>query len=58
MRVTGVGVEVVVEGCSRLEAFDVSQCKNLVPWLRTGGGRKYGDKLRTDTVLKGTKLSR
>ncbi|TVY62932.1 F-box/LRR-repeat protein, partial [Lachnellula suecica] len=33
VRVTGVGVEAVVEGCTVLETFDVSQCKNLGRWL-------------------------
>jgi F-box and leucine-rich repeat protein 7 len=43
VRVTGVGVEAVVEGCHKLVAFDVSQCKNLVPWLEQGGiGRVRG----------------
>ena len=37
VRVTGVGVEAVVDGCSYLEVFDVSQCKNLTGWLEGGG---------------------
>lgn len=37
VRVTGVGVEAVVEGCTELEVFDVSQCKNLARWLEAGG---------------------
>jgi len=37
VRVTGVGVEAVVEGCHNLEKFDVSQCKNLNKWLVAGG---------------------
>lgn len=37
VRVTGQGVEAVVEGCRYLERFDVSQCKNLRPWLERGG---------------------
>ncbi|RKF60070.1 putative cyclic nucleotide-binding domain-containing protein [Erysiphe neolycopersici] len=37
IRVTGIGVEAVVEGCSMLELFDVSQCKNLQQWLKSGG---------------------
>lgn len=37
VRVTGTGVEAVVEGCNRLEIFDVSQCKNLNRWLDMGG---------------------
>lgn len=56
VRVTGVGVEAVVEGCTRLEVFDVSQCKNLQRWLDNGGEarsrarwRGGGRKLRFET---------
>ncbi|KAL3425394.1 F-box/LRR-repeat protein 7 [Phlyctema vagabunda] len=42
VRVTGTGVEAVVEGCSKLEVMDVSQCKNLRSWL-DGGGRTRWD---------------
>ncbi|KAM0158151.1 hypothetical protein ACHAPG_004248 [Botrytis cinerea] len=41
VRVTGVGVEAVVEGCSKLEIFDVSQCKNLKGWLDAGGIERW-----------------
>ena len=37
VRVTGLGVEAVVEGCHNLEVFDVSQCKNLSRWIDEGG---------------------
>lgn len=37
VRVTGVGVEAVVEGCCELRELDVSQCKNLLGWLDAGG---------------------
>lgn len=37
VRVTGVGVEAVVEGCTKLERIDVSQCKHLQGWLDKGG---------------------
>ncbi|KAI9850022.1 MAG: hypothetical protein M1838_006195 [Thelocarpon superellum] len=37
VRVTGLGVEAVVEGCHNLAVFDVSQCKNLARWLEEGG---------------------
>ena len=37
VRVTGAGVDAVVDGCPRLRAFDVSQCKNLGRWLDAGG---------------------
>ncbi|PUU76274.1 hypothetical protein B9Z19DRAFT_991067 [Tuber borchii] len=40
VRVTGVGVEAVVEGCHNLEVFDVSQCKNLARWIESGGVEK------------------
>ncbi|KAF2434663.1 RNI-like protein [Tothia fuscella] len=37
VRVTGVGVEAVVDGCTKLEHFDVSQCRNLQNWFDAGG---------------------
>ncbi|KAI5787662.1 hypothetical protein DFH27DRAFT_486817 [Peziza echinospora] len=37
VRVTGVGVEAVVDGCCSLREMDVSQCKNLLGWLENGG---------------------
>lgn len=37
IRVTGKGVEAVLEGCTELETFDVSQCRNLLPWIEEGG---------------------
>lgn len=40
VRVTGVGVEAIVEGCNQLEMFDVSQCKNLQRWLDGGGEQR------------------
>ncbi|AEO69878.1 7d686780-a3a8-4049-8097-39fd71ee0497 [Thermothielavioides terrestris] len=42
VRVTGNGVENVLEGCSRLEWLDVSQCKNLGGWLAGGGVSRWG----------------
>jgi len=42
VRVTGVGVENVLEGCGRLEWLDVSQCKNLASWLIGGGVARWG----------------
>ena len=41
VRVTGTGVEAVAIGCTRLERFDVSQCKNLGPWIDGGGVRRW-----------------
>ncbi|PGG97922.1 hypothetical protein AJ79_09035 [Helicocarpus griseus UAMH5409] len=58
VRVTGTGVESVVEGCNMLRAFDVSQCKNLTPWLEYGWHRRYGDKIRYETVSNKGKLVR
>jgi F-box/leucine-rich repeat protein 7 len=42
VRVTGNGVENVLEGCGRLEWLDVSQCKNLGGWLLGGGIARWG----------------
>lgn len=61
VRVTGVGVEAVVEGCTVLQDFDVSQCKNLSRWLEGGGversRRIYGRKeLRFETSKGGGTL--
>lgn len=58
VRVTGHGVESVVEGCRWLEEFDVSQCKNLRAWIERGGvGRVNGvgeRGVRFDTVADGS----
>jgi F-box/leucine-rich repeat protein 7 len=56
VRVTGTGVEAVVEGCRDLELFDVSQCKNLGRWLEAGGVqnvRSRGRKVVFETVADG-----
>lgn len=50
VRVTGTGVESVVDGCSMLEVFDVSQCKNLAPWLEYGCHQRYADRIHFVTV--------
>ncbi|KAH8813086.1 hypothetical protein F5884DRAFT_323096 [Xylogone sp. PMI_703] len=61
VRVTGVGVEAVVEGCTVLETFDVSQCKNLSPWLRAGGIEKcrqvYGRDVKFETLKGDSEIS-
>ncbi len=58
VRVTGQGVESVVEGCLHLKELDVSQCKNLRPWLDRGGVQKvnglWGRSITFDTVADGT----
>jgi len=50
VRVTGVGVEAIVDGCHKLSAFDVSQCKNLNKWLEAGGMQKFAKRVRFQTV--------
>lgn len=52
VRVTGLGVEAVADGCDQLQSFDVSQCKNLVPWLESGGPMKYSHKILFDVVAQ------
>ncbi|KAL8401119.1 hypothetical protein RB596_008056 [Gaeumannomyces avenae] len=42
VRVTGLGVENVLEACARLRWLDVSQCKNLAGWLGGGGVERWG----------------
>ncbi|KYK57530.1 cyclic nucleotide-binding domain-containing protein [Drechmeria coniospora] len=42
VRVTGKGVENILRGCTRIQWLDVSQCRNLEPWLRTGSLLKWG----------------
>jgi F-box/leucine-rich repeat protein 7 len=62
VRVTGHGVESLVDGCQQIEEIDVSQCKNLRPWLERGGvGRVtapkpngMGRRIVFDTVADGT----
>lgn len=41
VRVTGMGVDSVVDGCKVLNTLDVSQCKNLAPWTNSGGIEKW-----------------
>lgn len=50
VRVTGIGVEAIVDGCHQLQAFDVSQCKNLGKWLDNGGVQKFAHRVRFETV--------
>lgn len=42
VRVTGRGVENVLNGCGRLNWMDVSQCRNLESWIRAGGVANWG----------------
>ena len=62
VRVTGHGVESLVEGCRQMQEIDVSQCKNLRPWLERGSvGRinapkpnGLGRRILFDTVADGS----
>ena len=42
VRVTGQGVESVLEGCGMIRWLDGSQCKNLEPWVAAGGVTRWG----------------
>ncbi|KAG6031998.1 hypothetical protein E4U41_007347 [Claviceps citrina] len=42
VRVTGKGLENILRGCTRLSWTDVSQCRNLEPWIRAGSIAKWG----------------
>ncbi|MCJ1476312.1 hypothetical protein MMC13_004978 [Lambiella insularis] len=53
VRVTGIGVEAVVEGCQKLKEFDVSQCKNLGMWLESGSMERVRPSVKFNTVAKG-----
>lgn len=56
VRVTGIGIEAVADGCHQLNSVDVSQCKNLTPWLEKGGPLKYKDRVCFDTVMRNAKF--
>ncbi|BCR94453.1 cyclic nucleotide-binding domain protein [Aspergillus luchuensis] len=58
VRVTGAGVEAVADGCNQLTSFDVSQCKNLLPWIEGDGPRKYGKKISFETVAQNGRVFR
>ncbi|KAJ5684389.1 uncharacterized protein N7477_000734 [Penicillium maclennaniae] len=58
VRVTGVGVEAVAEGCHQLQIFDVSQCKNLTCWLDEGGAKRYQPRIKFETVAPNKRNSR
>ncbi|KAK6948931.1 hypothetical protein Daesc_009003 [Daldinia eschscholtzii] len=42
VRVTGSGIESVLDGCASLEWADISQCRNLEGWVRGGGVARWG----------------
>ncbi|PLN86249.1 cyclic nucleotide-binding domain protein [Aspergillus taichungensis] len=58
VRVTGAGVEAVADGCNQLESFDVSQCKNLTPWIEDGGSDKYSNRIFFETVAQNGRVFR
>ncbi len=43
-------MDAVVDGCHKLQVFDVSQCKNLDKWLEAGGMSKSSKRVRFETV--------
>lgn len=44
MRVTGLGIDAVLDGCRHLSELDVSQCKNLYEWRVLGGEERASRK--------------
>ena len=58
VRVTGVGVEAVSEGCHQLQSFDVSQCKNLLPWLEDGSHMRYQPRIYFEIVASNGRVFR
>jgi F-box/leucine-rich repeat protein 7 len=58
VRVTGIGVEAVADGCQNLNYLNVSQCKNLTPWLEHGGQTRYQKKIHFETVTRDGSLFR
>ncbi|KND91104.1 Growth hormone-inducible transmembrane protein [Tolypocladium ophioglossoides CBS 100239] len=57
VRVTGKGMESVLRGCTRLKWTDVSQCRNLEGWLRTGSLAKWGFDDRTARPMLPARMS-
>lgn len=39
-----------MDGCHKLRAFDVSQCKNLSQWLADGNMQKFAPRVKFETV--------
>ncbi|KAM5443494.1 hypothetical protein MferCBS31731_001267 [Microsporum ferrugineum] len=58
VRVTGTGVEAVADGCSMLNLLDVSQCKNLAPWLEYSLQNRYRGRIQFITVAHNGKGAR
>jgi len=42
VRVTGAGMERILDNCTKLVWADISQCRNLEPWVRADGVTKWG----------------
>lgn len=58
VRVTGIGVEAVANSYNQLQLFDVSQCKNLIPWFEDGNHLKYRDRIHFEVVVPNGKSFR
>lgn len=52
VRVTYSGVDALLNGCQKLEELDVSQCKNLHPWIEAGCPT-VSDSVKINTVASG-----
>ncbi|KAI5865755.1 RNI-like protein [Durotheca rogersii] len=56
VRVTAHGIDSVLDGCGRLAWADISQCRNLEPWIKAGGVTRWGydekatPQLQQDTI--------
>ncbi|KAL1901044.1 hypothetical protein Sste5346_002110 [Sporothrix stenoceras] len=57
VRVTGVGVDHVLDGCTRLAWLDASQCKNLASWVAAGGVARWGYDERQEAQRGGPKYN-
>ncbi|KAL5594825.1 uncharacterized protein BROUX77_008172 [Berkeleyomyces rouxiae] len=57
VRVTGSGVESLLDSCAKLKWVDVSQCRNLESWIRSGAVSRYGhDERGGNGIPEGQKI--
>ncbi|KAI1333580.1 cyclic nucleotide-binding domain-containing protein [Xylariaceae sp. FL0016] len=54
VRVTAVGIESVLDGCSHLNWADISQCRNLEGWVNGGGVQRWGYDERVGSQARST----
>ena len=47
-----------MDGCHKLNAFDVSQCKNLAKWLENGAMQRFENRVRFKTVAANARKAR